>query len=295
MQRDLEIDLLRSFVAIAAHRNFTRAAEAIGRTQSAVSLQLKRLEDITGERLFERSRNSVDITSTGEALLVYANRILAANEAALSHIRRPEAEGLVRFGAPDDYATYLLAPILAAFSADYPLVQFELVCENSIDLLPMLDHGEIDIMIGTHQADSVKGRIARYEPLHWVAAPDYVDDPERRLSLALFPNGCAVRRAGLQALQQIDRSWRIACSTRSVTLIEQTVLNGAAVSVMEASIIPETLRILDGQEGFPPLPEIAMAVHYNKAACAPHIAIFAEFLVSELGKWRPWQQQRDTA
>jgi len=286
MQRDLEIDLLRSFVAIAAHRSFTRAAEAIGRTQSAVSLQLKRLEEITGERLFERSRNSVEITPTGEALLVHANRILMANEAALAHIRRPEAEGLIRFGAPDDYASYLLAPILAGFRAEYPLVQFELTCESSIDLVPMLEHGEIDIMLGTHQSDQVKGRIARYESLHWVAGPDYVDDPAQRLSLALFPHGCAVRHAGLAALEQIERSWRITCSTRSVSLIEQTVLNGAGVSVMEASIIPETLRILDGQPGFPPLPEIAMSVHYNKAACAPHVGIFSDYLVGELGRRR---------
>ncbi|SOE17568.1 LysR family transcriptional regulator [Hoeflea halophila] len=286
MQRDLEIDLLRSFVAIAAHRSFTRAAEAIGRTQSAVSLQLKRLEQITGERLFERSRNSVEITPTGEALLVHANRILMANEAALAHIRRPEAEGLIRFGAPDDYASYLLAPILAGFRAEYPLVEFELTCESSIDLVPMLEHGEIDIMLGTHQSDQVNGRIARYESLHWVAGPDYVDDPAKGLSLALFPQGCAVRHAGLVALEQIERPWRIVCSTRSVDLIEKTVLNGAGVSVMEASIIPGTLRVLDGQPGFPPLPEIAMSVHYNKAACPPHVGIFADYLVGELGKRR---------
>jgi DNA-binding transcriptional LysR family regulator len=150
----------------------------------------------------------------------------------------------------------------------------------------MLERGEIDILLGTHRSDQVKGRIARYESLHWVAAPDYVDDPDQRLSLALFPNGCAVREAGLRALETIERPWRIACSTRSVNLIEQTVLNGAAVSVMEASILPDTLRILDGQPGFPPLPEIAMSVHYNKAACAPHVAIFADYLVGELGRVR---------
>ncbi|MEM9636727.1 MAG: LysR family transcriptional regulator, partial [Pseudomonadota bacterium] len=89
MKKDLEIDLLRSFLAVAAHRNFTQAARAVGRTQSAVSLQIKRLEDIVGKRLFERSRHSVAISPAGEALMVYANRILAANDAALSHIQRP--------------------------------------------------------------------------------------------------------------------------------------------------------------------------------------------------------------
>jgi len=150
----------------------------------------------------------------------------------------------------------------------------------------MLERGEIDILLATHGSDQVKGRIARYEPLHWVAAPDYLDDPEQRLKLALFPNGCAVRQAGLTALEQIERPWRITCSTRSVDLIEQTVLNGAAVSVMEASIIPATLRILDGHPGFPPLPEIAMSVHDHKASHAPHVGIFADYLVGELGRVR---------
>ncbi|WP_269385945.1 LysR substrate-binding domain-containing protein [Hoeflea alexandrii] len=153
-------------------------------------------------------------------------------------------------------------------------------------MLPMLERGESDILLATHSSDQVKGRIARYEPLHWVAAPDYLDDPEQRLKPALFPNGCAVRQAGLAALEQLERPWRITCSTRSVDLIEQTVLNGSAVSVMEASIISETLRVLDGQPGFPPLPEIAMSVHYHKAACGPHVGIFADYLVGELGRRR---------
>ncbi len=110
MKHDLEIDLLRSFVAVAVHRNFTRAGQAVGRTQSAVSLQIKRLEGIVGKQLFERTRQSVSVTHMGEALLVYANRILAANDAALSYIQRPEAEGLIRIGAPDDYATFLCPP-----------------------------------------------------------------------------------------------------------------------------------------------------------------------------------------
>ena len=150
----------------------------------------------------------------------------------------------------------------------------------------MLERGEIDILLATHSSDQVSGRIARYDALHWVAAPDYLDDPEQQLKLALFPNGCAVRQAGLSALEQIERPWRITCSSRSVELIERTVLNGSAVSVMEASILPETLRILDGQPGFPPLPEIAMSVHYHKAACGPHVGIFADYLVGKLGRVR---------
>lgn len=283
MKRDLEVDLLRSFVAVAAHRNFTQAGQAIGRTQSAVSLQIKRLEEIAGKRLFERSRQSVSITQSGEALLVYANRILAANDAALSHLQRPEAEGLVRIGTPDDYATFLLPPILAAIAKDHPRLQFEVTCDNGCDLLAMLDRGQLDVVIATHDPNAVAGQIARYEPLHWVAAPDYVDDPDAPLSLVLFPRGCVCRDIALDALKRVERSWRLAYSTRSIGLMEQAVLEGSGVSVMEASIIPAGLRIIDGQAGFPPLSDVVISVHRSKTSEA-HVSLVTEVILGKLGR-----------
>ena len=284
MQRDLEIDLLRSFVAVAAHKNFTKAGSVVGRTQSAVSLQIKRLEETVGKRLFDRSRNSVSITQTGETLLVFANRILNANDAALSHINSPAAEGLVRIGAPDDYATILLPPILALFSNEHPLVQFEVTCDNASDLLPMLDNGELDLVVATHPQDDVGGKIARREPLHWVASTDYVDDPEEKLSLVLFPNGCVCRDIALNALNNTERDWRVAYSTRSLALIEQAILSGHCVSVMEASIIPPTLSIIDQMSEFPSLPEVVISVHLNSTANDEHVSLAAEFIVAQLGK-----------
>lgn len=282
MKRDLEIDLLRSFVAVAAHRNFTHAACALGRTQSAVSLQIKRLEEVAGRRLFERDRQSVAITHVGEALLVYANRILAANDAALSHIQRPEAEGLVRLGAPDDYATFLLPPILSAVKKDHPRLKFEVLCDNAADLLPMLERGELDVIVATHHPSAVAGEIARYEPLHWVAAAEYVDDPQLPLSLVLFPSGCVCRDVALAALRRIDRPWHVSYSTRSVGLMEQALLEGFSVSVMEASVIPDSLRIVDGQAGLPPLPDVVISVHRSSAGEA-HVALVADALLARLG------------
>lgn len=282
MKNDLEIDLLRSFVAVAAHRNFTHAARAIGRTQSAVSLQIKRLEDIVGKRLFERSRQSVSVTHVGEELLVYANRILAANDAALSHIQRPEAEGLVRLGAPDDYATYLLPSVLAGITKDHPRLQFEVTCDNASDLLPMLERGDLDVVVATHPLSSVAGQIARHEPLHWVASPKYVDDPNIPVSLVLFPSGCVCRDIALDALKQIDRPWRTAYSTRSIGLMEQAMLEGPGVSVMEAAVIPPSLKIIDGQPGFPALPDVVISVHQSRTS-EPHVSLVADNLLAKLG------------
>ncbi len=284
MQRDLEIDLLRSFVAVAAQSNFTRAGRAVGRTQSAVSLQIKRLEDIVGKSLFARDRHSVTITRAGEDLLVYANRILDVNDAALSQIRRPAAEGLVRVGAPDDYATFLLPPILTAFNKEHPRVRFEVTCDNGCDLIAQMEADEVDLVLATHPQEDVAGEIARFEPMHWVAAPDFVDDPEAALSLVLFPKGCVCRGIALQALKDIERDWHIAYSTRSIGLMEHAILAGSGVSVMEASIIPDGLRVIDGYAGLPPLPEVVIAVHRNAGDTREPVSLAGDFLLAELGK-----------
>ena len=286
MQLDLEITLLRSFIAVAKRRNFSQAAVDVGRTQSAISLQIKRLEEIVGERLFKRTPQSVSLTPAGETLLVYAHRILETNDAALAHIKRPEAAGVVRLGVPEDYAVYLLPPILSALAESHPRIRIEVSCDNSCALLPMLDDGSLDVVVATHAINDVKGRIARYEPLHWVAAPSYVDDPEQPLSMALFPPDCVCRDAALNALQSVSRDWHVAYSTRSISLIERAVLDGAAVSVMESFVIPEGLRILDGQPGFPTLSDIAISVHIPSAAPA-HVALVGDFFLSSLAKANP--------
>ncbi len=282
MRRDLEIDLLRSFVSVAEHKNFTRAAAAIGRTQSAISLQIKRLEEITGCRLFERNRQSVKITHNGEFLLVHAHRILAMNDVALAQLIQPEAAGLVRIGAPDDYATYLLPDLLEAFSNANPRIRFEVICDNGVDLLKMQRQGQMDIVIATHPADDLSGEIARYEPLHWVAGRVPYLDPVEPLSLVLFPQGCVCRNAALRALGDIGREWNIAYSTRSIGLMENALLKGSGISVMERAVIPNSLTIVDGRNGLPPLGQVAISVHRNQQSAPEHVNLAADFLLSRL-------------
>lgn len=286
MKQNLEIDLLRSFVAVAAHLNFTKAAQSVSRTQSAVSLQIKRLENIVGRPVFDRTRQSVSITPTGEALLVHANRILLANDAALSQIQHPDAKGRVRIGAPDDYATLLLPTILSKIEKDHPLLQIDVVCENTPDLLGMLDHCDLDIVIAVHAPNNVSGQIARYEPLHWVASPAYIDDSETPLSLALWPANCVSRELALDALKDIDRDWRIRYSTRSIGLIERALLDSSSVGVMEASCIPDSLRIVDGLVGLPPLSDVAISIH-RSSENASHIAHVSEIILAMLGNRAP--------
>ncbi len=282
MRRDLEIDLLRAFVAVAHHESFTQAATVLRRTQSAVSMQIKRLEEIVELRLFERTKKSVKITRPGETLLVYANRMLRLNDEALSEVSQPEADGLVRIGAPDDYATCLLPPILSSFTQAHPFVRIEVSCDNGVDLLPRLKDDKLDLVVATHPLSNTSGEVIRKEQLHWVAAPTFFFDPAEPLPLVLFPQGCVCRGLALRALERMERPWRVAYSTRSIALIHSAVASGAGVAVMEASTVPDGLDIIDGTEGFPELQDVVIALHRKNGEESPATVLAGAHLAREL-------------
>ncbi|MEM7119736.1 MAG: LysR substrate-binding domain-containing protein [Pseudomonadota bacterium] len=282
MARDLEIDLLRAMVAVAGNESFTQAAAFLGRTQSAVSMQIKRLEEIVGLRLFERTKKSVRITAEGETLLVYAHRMLRMNDEALSRLIAPDADGLVRLGAPDDYATCLLPSVLASFSKAHPLVRLEVICDNGIDLLKLLDDGKLDLVLATHPVTSIAGQVIRREPLHWVASPGFSHDETEPLPLILFSQGCVCREIALRALDSMDVPWRIAYSTRSIALIRNAVENRSGVTVMEASTIPAEFEILDGKNGFPALQDVVISLHRPGGDETPATVMAADHLTREL-------------
>ena len=282
MPQDLEIDLLRTFVAVASHKNFTRAAAALGRTQSAVSMRLKRLEEVVTLRLFERTKKSVKITAEGETLLFYANRILQLNDEALCRLVKPNAEGLVRIGAPDDYATCFLPQALSSFSKAHPLVRLEVSCDNGSDLLRRLKEGKLDLVLATHQLNDISGEVIRKEPLHWVASPSFFCDHSEPLPLVLFPQGCVCREVALRALEDMARSWRLAYSTRSIALIQSAVASGSGVTVMEASTIPEGFEVLDGTAGFPDLDDVVISLHRSPGEESPATVLASEHISREL-------------
>ncbi|KAA5605784.1 LysR family transcriptional regulator [Roseospira marina] len=251
----------------------------MGRTQSAISMQVKRLEEIVGVAMFARTRTTVDLTPAGETLLGYALRLLRLNDEALARLHEPEANGLVRIGAPDDYTSVLLPPVLAAFSKAYPLIQVEVTCESSQDLPPLLNEGRIDLALASHAPDSPVGAAIRHEPLHWVAAPDFTCEPDAILPVVAAPQGCVCRAQALQALDSIGRPWRMAYTTRSLALIQSAVSAGLGVAALEAATIAEPLVVLDGRPGFPPLPGVVIGLHSppgrrNRAVdlAADHIA-----------------------
>jgi len=242
MPSTLEIDLLRTFVAVADTGSFTRAGREVLRSQSAVSLQMKRLEAAIGRALFSPHGRTIALTEDGRALVSHARRILRTHQEALAHFAQRETTGTVRLGTPDDYAGAFLPSLLMRFAAVYPRIQVDVRCEPSPSLLRLLKDGELDLSILSSEAGREDGPILRREPVVWITSRDsspYEDDP---VPLALFSRPCIFHDWALKALGAIGRPYRIAYTSSNLSALRAAVGSGLAVGAMARSSISREFR-----------------------------------------------------
>lgn len=262
MHADLNPDLLRTFVAIADTGSFTRAAGKVHRTQSAVSMQVKRLEQTVRQPLFERDGRSVRLTGAGESLIGYARRMLRLQDEALSALMEPDMEGSVCIGTPEEYATRFMPGILSGFAQAHPRVQVELRCRPSSVLVSEVDAGEIDLGLITYCCDSGRNgtEVVWREPAVWATSAQHMAHEENPVRLALFEPGCLWRRWALDAMDAAGRDYRIGYSSPSFAGLQAAVLAGQAVTVLCRGNLTEGLRELTPEEGFPPLPMVEIGL-----------------------------------
>ncbi len=256
----LEPDLLRTFVAIAETSSFTEAARRVGRTQSAVSMQMRRLEDRMGRQLLARQGRGTALTPDGEMLLGHARRVLRAHADAEAAFDSAGLDGRVRIGSPDDYASSFLPGILARFARTHPRVEVELVCEPSASLLPLVRAGEVDLALVTQGSGEMEGTVVHREALVWAGSVDHDAHLEDPLPLALFHQGCVFRRSAMEALAAEGRASRIAYTSLSVAGIYAALSAGLAVGVLPLSAVRPGLRILGPSCGLPPLPALGIVL-----------------------------------
>ncbi len=209
MNQDLDIALLRTFVAIVDTGGLTSAGRKVGRTQPAITHQISRLEDLTGRTLFEDNRRKLSLTHDGEVLLEFARAMLRINDAARSRFSRPDIAGHVTLGTPDLYAPYILPDVLETFSRSHPNVEIQLRCTRSIHLHAALERSEIDIALMTNQPEFRSGELVRREPLVWVAATGSSPEVRKPLPLAVLPQGSVYRQHALEALGAAGQQWSI--------------------------------------------------------------------------------------
>lgn len=272
----LDPDLLRTFVAIADTGSFTEAAGRVHRTQSAVSMQMKRLEEVTGRRLFEKSGRGVMVSREGEMLLPHARRLLRAHQDVMAVLEDTCINGRVRLGAPDDYASTYLPASLARFAGTHPRVEVELVVRPSCELVRELDEpGGVDLAVITQGNGERDGITLVREPLVWVTSARHDAHLRDPLPLAVFHGECVFREAMLESLAGLGRNSRLAYSSLSIAGIYAALAAGLAVSGLLRPTVQEGFRILTERDGFPPLPSFGVSLvrsRTNRSAAADALA-----------------------
>jgi len=256
----LDPDLLKAFVAVADHRSFTRAAATLNRTQSAVSMQIKRLEDRLGVDLFNRTKANVDLSSAGEGLLGYARRILTLNEEAVGSLAERKVEGVVRLGVMDDYGTFIVPPLLASFLAGYPRIHVEMETGLTASM-PALLGAAYDVVIAMHPEGRGVGEFLRREQAVWATGPSRAVEEQEPLPVALYPQGCLLRKWAIEALDAAKRPWRLAFVSHSLAAVESVAAQGLAVTVVKTGTFPTKLRPLSDRDGMPRLPAADICLH----------------------------------
>lgn len=258
---ELSLELLKTFVTVVETMNFTRAADRLNKTQSAVSLQMKRLADEAGRPLFAQTGKKLSLTETGERLIPYAVRMLKLHDEACSAISSPDMEGTVNLGASEDYATTVIPPILAEFAKKYPNVKVGMQCGRSSQLKEMMDSGELDIAILAEHLDD--GKLLSYEPVVWLASRSFAYDGGE-VPLAVFPDYCVARNSAMKRLNEAGIPYRVAYESQSTLLIKAAVQAGMAVGAVLWRDISDEFITYGPEQGFPELPHIPVTLHRKK-------------------------------
>jgi DNA-binding transcriptional LysR family regulator len=278
----IDIDQLRTFIAIAEAGSFTRAAEIVHKTQSAVSMQMKRLEERLGRSIFARDGRGSKLTEDGERLLDYARRIIKLNVEVLAAFADTELSGRVRLGVPDDYADRYLPEIMARFSRVYPAVEVTVICEPTIELFQRIEANDLDLAIVTDCESNRASESFRRERLLWVTSNRHATHLEERLPLALGRRTCGWRRVAIECLEAIGRPYRVLYSSANAGAVAAAVLSGLAVSVFPESGLRTGMRVLSPADGFPELPSCRVGLVRNPHERSPLAEALAEHIISSL-------------
>ncbi|MEP7452169.1 LysR family transcriptional regulator [Phyllobacterium sp. SB3] len=251
MKLPLDSELLRVFAAVAQNGNVTRAAEQIGRTQSAVSIQIKRLEEILGESLFERGSRGVTLTSQGRALLSNANRIISLLDETAASIRAKPLGGPVRIGIPEEYGYTVLPRALAAFANQHPNVEVTVKCGYSSAQIAALEADELDLAVIFDQQQPPVGEVLFVDPTVWVTSDTHCVHENDVVPIAIYESSSWCKKFAIGSLETSRVNYRVAYSCDTSGGLKIAVVSGLAIAPLASSNIPAGCRALTEADGFP--------------------------------------------
>jgi DNA-binding transcriptional LysR family regulator len=276
----LDLELLNTLVCVVDEGSFTRAGERVHRTQSTVSQQIRKLEELVGRALLLRDRTGNQVTATehGELLAQYARRLLALSREAQDMLASEVTLEPVRIGVPEDFDARRMSAMLSGFVRTKPGVRLETVSGMSVDLNRKLAAGEIEIALVKREPGSGECVASWPESLVWVKGEgvEWTDDP---VPLALFPQGCVYRRRAIRCLDKARRRWRVAFGSHSLTGIQAAVSSGLGVSVLPTTAVLPEHQVCSG---LPDLPPTELALVTSGAALNAVQQALVEFLREEV-------------
>ena len=279
--KKLDLNVLEMVVAVADTGSFIRGAESVHRSPSAVSMQIKALEESLGKPLFVRSTRSVAITAEGKTLLDYGRRMLAMREEAWASVVRPEVKGRITIGVPDDYAQSLLPPVLGKFAVAHPRVEIRVIGMPSNALAPLLKDNTLDLACIT-KTRGITGEFIRFEPMVWAGAAVRKVWKERPLPIAVFEHGSTARAHAITALQREKIKYRMSYESPSLLGLISMVEAGLAVAPLARCSVPGHLVQLSQNEGLPPLPELEVVLARSAGSARPPCDFLAEHILAKL-------------
>lgn len=250
---DFDPALLRAFVAVKETGGFTRAAQRLNLTQSAVSHQIRKLEEQVGRQLLFRTTRALTLSEDGEDFLRYAQSILQTFDSMAQRFRPSPISGVVRFGVLENFMGDRLPTLLCKFSRAFPSVRLDVSVGMNLDLLPMIKAGELDLAVVMPPPDSDAGTPLRRTQFVWVAADSFEIAADASLPFAFFPAPCINRQVGLAALDGRSVEWHVVFTSQSQQGIRAAVLSGLAITIMTRDDVEPGMRIVDGVYGLPPL------------------------------------------
>jgi DNA-binding transcriptional LysR family regulator len=279
---NLDIDFLRTLASAEDLGGMNRAAEQVGRSQSAVSQQMRKLEEKIGQRLFRKQGRGLVLTESGELLLKYARRMLALNDEAVAALRGSGLEGVVRFGLPSDFAESWLPAALGQFKRAHPLIRVEASVDRNAVLLERLEKGRLDLAMffsdGQHQGAQ---RLASL-PMVWIGSAEHAFDPAEPIPLVLFEAPCVFRKAGIAALDAAGIRWRIAFTSPSLAGLWAAVEAGLGVSPRTTVHVPDWLTVLGKSTRLPKLPSVELSLYDRGRPLTPAALRLKEILTDTI-------------
>ncbi|MCR8923501.1 LysR substrate-binding domain-containing protein [Dasania sp. GY-MA-18] len=281
--KNLPIDLLRTLVTAVDQGGFTRAGNILGRTQSTVSLQIKRLEELIGFPLFNRDRG-LQLTEDGHLVVAYSRKILDLNDEMVLRYNKPSTHGKVKLGIPNDFENRFLTSILSRYTTANPEATLEVTSDLCTNLQRDFKKGAYDLIMVIEELEHVNSinKDGITNPIMWVTGADYTPDNSKPLPLIMYPEGCLYRNHIIKTLNDANISWRIVYSTATLHGIHFAVEAGMGISALAKSTMLPGLKSFRSSDILPELGNVAIGFYYNMSELSPAAARLLEYLRDSL-------------